>query len=338
MIDERWSFDRCDDAYTLYNAIELFIEKIGVCPSFPIRTSTKLFEKTVKRKIKIERENLIDYFQPFLDAPDANQIWLRDLDLTERGAKYIHGFDKKSMFLSACSSLEFGEGEYDYLENKTFSGEAIKYTGLFDVEIIWRKQINKPFFIKNLVSANGFFYSAMLEYLMGFAEEIKIKRGWYWRETRKTFDGFYKTISTAKKETSGSSDLDVQCANGAIKSLYTEFFGFLRKRENAENFARDYFRPDWRGLIISQAVANLLRNAYEVQLLTLKKPFAIYHDCLLFASDEPDFNKQFAGTCLLDANKFSHEYTLDAGKVFDSKGKSKLKLVEIDSLGKNQNG
>lgn len=337
LIDERWSFDRVENPYELFNAIEIFVEKIGVLPSFPIRTARKLFDATVKRKVQNPDTNLIKYYEPFVSAPDRVPLFLRDLDLTEiNTGKYIHAFDKRSMFLNACSSLQFGECEYEEIDNIDYS-ELSESVGLFDVQFIFKKGLSKPFFSKTLPES-GYFYSPLLKFLSEFTSGIKIKKGFIFPQTKKTFDGFYKKISLGKKETSDSADAAVKTANGAIKSLYTEFFGFLRKPENADNFARDFYRPDWRGMVISQAVANLYRNAHEVEQRIFAKPFGANRDCLLYISDKADWREFAEGTCLADVNRFSHEYTLETEKVFDELGKPKMTLVEIDSLGKKKNG
>jgi hypothetical protein len=325
---EAWEFDRIADAVLLFNAIECFVEKIGVLPSFPIRTTQKIFEKTVKRDFPVLSNNPLEYFAPFLEKRDDTLITLRDLEATERKAKYLFAFDKRSMFLNVCSGLEFGENEYETVENVSSDNLLV---GLYDVQMVWKTKINKPLFQNYYQNGDYLLYSPTLELFSEFAD-IKIKRGYIFRETHRTFEKFYKLISKAKKETSDSEFLAVRSANSAIKSLYTDFFGFLRKRENAESeYAKQWFRPDWRGLIIAQANADLLRNAYQVQQKTGKKPFAILHDCLMYAADDIS---EFAETCLIDSNKFSFEWKLDRTIVFDDLGKAKMKLAEIDKRGK----
>lgn len=345
---EEWEFDKITDPIVLFNAIECFVEKIGVLPSFPIRTTQKLFEKTVKREIPVLSENPIEYFEPFLERRDDTLIFLRDLEATERRAEKLFAFDKRSMFLNVCSSLEFGENEYlkidglpEYekiFETISFSSNPVKLpTGLFEVESIrFPKKINQAFWFSYFapVIANRFYYNSLIDLFLEAGAEIKIKSGYVWTETHRTFERLYKVVSTAKKETTGSEMLSVQAANGAIKSLYTDFFGFLRKRENAgSDYAKKWFRPDWRGLIISQAVADLLRNAWSVQQKTGKKPFAVLHDCLMYAGND---RAEFAGTVLEDSNRFSFEWELDRAEAFDDTGKAVLKLAEIDKRGKGK--
>ena len=78
----------------------------------------------------------------------------------------------------------------------------------------------------------------------------------------------------------------------------------------------ELFRPDWRAAIISMAKANLLRNIRQVAQWTGGlEPFAINHDCIMYFSDSEQPAHEFNGSDVMQADKFTHEWTLPAKRV-----------------------
>lgn len=330
MVDNRWGFDKNIDAYSLFMAIDIFVREIGVLPSFPIRTSSKLLDKS--HKLELISENPKEYFEPFEMGVSALHF-TRNLEMFERHGKKIFVFDKRQMFLSAMSSLELPVSNYEIVENIKGNSIGTFYFGLCEIEEIIFPNNKKPFWF-DYIGAETFLYSPIVSLISQFAE-VKIKKAWLWKKGngKQIFNQFYKTVSKAKQATEeNKKEIEYSIANAAIKSLYTEFVGYLRKDENAEsNFAKKYYRPDIRGLIVSNAIANFIRNIISVYDKTGLKPFGISHDAAFYLANDL---KEFEGTCLTDEKKFSFEYSINKKEFFNGL-ELKGNLSDIEKAGKN---
>lgn len=298
-----WSFDSVSDPLVLAVAVREFADKIGVLPSFPIRTSQKLFEKLGDTPKRIETADLEAYFEPFLSAPEDIQIWSDRKRL--RGDR-IKVYDKKSMFLAATSKLPVGAGPYLSC-GRVDSKFAKDNPGLYLVGKI--KAIRKSPFTTFLAKCLGPFprmcYTPIVDLLSQYFK-FEIESGFYWSESAKVFDRFYQLVSKVKNQTAGSDIPSIKVVNGAVKSLYTDFFGFMRKREIAKSdYLSHWFRPDFRGAIVAAANANLFRNIASIFAETGDLPIAIIHDALFYNS------RDFSGT-VLESDRYSFECEFSA--------------------------
>lgn len=317
-----WSFDRVGDPVEMLAAICDFVRYFGVYPSFPIRTTQKLFDRLGSSPEPVEDFDLESYFEQFLIAPDNSQIWIRDCKKPEL-SKSVTGFDKRAMYLSASSGLKFGRGRYEKIDAPNLDF-VLKHPGLYEIEISYKKP-SDPF---NRFFNSGLCYSQLVEVALDFCE-VRVIRGWYWPEYARVFDPFYSLVSRVKRETTNGDPVQ-KIVNGAAKSLYTSFFGFMRKREIARSeYLKHWFRPDFRGFIVAQAIANLIRNIKSVYDLTGRFPVGILHDCVFYSGAPADF----AGT-VLDSDRFSFEFEVESNLVFTKSGKVKLSVAELNNLGK----
>jgi hypothetical protein len=333
MIDSAWRFDEIEDPYELMNAITLFQDKTGYAPTFPFQVSRKIFDSTQKGQFDLLTDDPDEYWQPFIENTRSEIIWLREPTEAESRGRFVYAYDKRMMFLSAARSASFGEGEYSIEENVFYDPKDKKTVGL--------AQIERPDFFKN--EFTDFLLSMFaddewfnLQYLSVFQEfcktPIKIKKLYYWNNPSKIFEKFAVTIGTAVKETRGSDVDSVRSCNMALKALYTNFFGwFGRGIRPIPKYGAELFRPDWRGMIVSMAIVNLLRNILEVYRKTQKLPFAVDHDCLMYFADT---DLEFDGTCLNDPNKFSVEWTLPRAAVLNAIAAGDATATAIDRLGK----
>lgn len=338
LVRESWEFDRITDPYLLFNAIEVFRDKLGVLPEYPQKSSRAVLEASWGNKWpRLLTDDPESYWEPFIGKMESEFIWLRAANAAEKEHAYTHAFDKRMMFLSAARGGMFGPGEYETVENIKYSdlGKAVGIVELENLKFGSGMQPEFAAFLAELFSGTNVFYTPYLQVINDFAT-FKIKRGWIWREPVRIFEKYSKTLGDAIKETRTEriihhSDDDNPAArmtieipfneqeylvcNKAFKSLYTMFFGWLGRLENRTGYAAELFRPDWRGLIVAGAGANLLRNVLDVYNYTGKLPFGINHDCLMYFSDERNWKMDFDKTAVADPNRFTHEWTAPAEKV-----------------------
>lgn len=358
LFEEAWEFDEIEEPFCLFNAIEKFKEKVFVLPSFPFQVSKKIFEQSQPYKLWLSPDEPEIYWRPFIQKTQAEIIWTREPIGDEGKSLFVHSFDKRMMFLSAARNCYFGEAGYEEIEGVKLSSLDKKTCGLIELE--------KPVkfaapmfpeiaeFLGRIYPGQKTFYTgelaAIAEYISG---DPKIKTGWVWTKPARMFEKWAVTIGTAIKETRGSDSESVQAVNQSLKKCYVKFFGWLGRlcdcgqctghgggsKCKRRGFAAELYRPDWRGLIVSTANANLLRNVFEVFKFSKKLPVAIYHDCLMYFSDNENPVFDFQSTSLLDQNKFTLEGTIDAqlirSAIAEGKNAGQLDSIRKAEVAKN---
>ena len=323
---EDWAFDRERNAMALFNAIDLFVEKCGVLPNFPIRTACNIFEKKGSAPPLLTSDGA-EFFKPFLEN-ETTFLELRSLTAKEKKSRAVFAFDKRAMFLSAMSQA-FGEAGYRERGAVQIETKKDVQVGLYDCEISFAPGC----ILANYFDSNGKYTSNYLHLFLDRGAKISVSNSWVWDSPRRLFDGFYKTVSAAKKETSGGGIASVAIVNDAVKSCYVWFVGWLRSLRHANGYAANYFRPDWHALIVSLANANLWRNVLQVYDQTGKLPVGIYHDCLMYAGNDLS---DFEGTCLLDNSRYSFEWEM-LSKEFSRLVAAGENAAAIDEIGGKQN-
>ncbi len=321
MFEENWAFDDdISNPYELINAIMDFETYTGVAPSFPFKCSKEIFDRSQRSRFELITNDFDDYWEPFILNTRSEIIFTRPPSDDEKDVAknpFVSCFDKKSMFLAAARSAEFGVGPYKTVSNTLSTNLSKKAIGLVQIERPTYKPDPLSQFFASIYGNDEFFYTPFLPLLEGVSGgPIVIKNGWLWESGRRVFEKFATIVGNAKKETTGSDVASVRICNAAVKSLYTRFFGwFGRNARPISPFAAELFRPDWRGQIVSLANANLMRNVSDVYRKTGKLPIAINHDAMMYYHGLIKPETEFKGTCVLEENKFSHEWTIDADLV-----------------------
>lgn len=327
LTSEVWPFDSDLSAWALFNGVSEFVEHIGVLPSYPVRTARTLFEKTDSKLVPMTADNE-KFWEPFSE-PETDFIWCRKALKAERSRKLVAAFDKRSMYLSAMSEKMFSYHGFVITEPGELHAARI-LPGVYDCKI----SFPRGFFLRQLFPASGLYYSNTIRFLIESGCTVTSGRAWVFNHPERIFSEFYKTVSTAKKKTSGSDSESTRAANGAIKSCYTQFIGWLRSVKHAEGWAGLYYRPDFHGLIVSLANANLLRNVREVERLTGMRPFGFHHDTVYYFCDDLE---NFNGTPMADNTRFSFEWARPAAEALEILDHSSS-VSEIRALGDKHNG
>lgn len=344
-----WAFEDLRNPYELYNALDLFRDRfamLGQKITFPQETARAIFEGSASRKFPKLSEHPATFWKPFRQAPPKELIWIRELTKAERSKPFVHAFDKRMMFLAAARNAHFGEFEYTEVEKPKLADIPKNAAGIVEATII-----NGDYLLTDLYGDKGWFWLPTLRVLVEAGATVRIKRGFLWTETHRLFEKFAVRVGDAIKEFRAKDLPEFKAANAACKSAYVKFFGWLGRVCDCNYCAElspemngckisgwgsELYRPDWRGQIITTAYANLLRNVLEVR----KKwgglePFAINHDCVMYFSDHRNPLGDFAGSPLLDENKFTHEWTLPGDVVRESIAAGGGPYT-LDALGKSE--
>lgn len=328
---QTWAFDEITDPFELWSAIDIYRDKLGIFPGFPQGDAREVLTASWGAKYpRVLTDDPREYWKPFIDKNENEFIWLREPDKAERKAKFAHAFDKRKMFLSAARGAMFGPGEYFPIGETSFTKMG-NMVGLVQVKKLKFSNALKPEFAKflaKLFNGSEFYFTPYLHFLKDYAD-IQIKRGWVWPEPYRIFEKFAKQIGDAIADTRRDDPESLHC-NRAFKDLYVRLIGWFARgcecqycfpeRPQAmrcklrETFP-ELYRPDWRGIILAQAGADLLRNIENVYKFTGTLPFGINHDCLMYFSEEENWEFEFSKSTVSDPNKYTHEWTAPGEKV-----------------------
>lgn len=328
LIEQSWPFDSIDDPEVLFRAVLRFKGDLGIWPTYPVRSAREFAELSLPHQPPVLCDDPAEYWRPFIEKMESEFIWLREPNRTERGAKFAVAFDKRMMFLSAARSAMFGVGAPSIVENIGLS-ELGRSVGLVKIR---RPKFADPLrpdlaaFFTDIFADQDIFYSSYLPVIQDLCPEpIKIIKGFVWSDPVRLFEPFAKKLGDAIKMTRPDPRFDVPAemsgsevlaaVNASYKSLYVRFFGWLGRLDNRTGFAANWFRPDWRGLIVSEAGANLFRNIVTVHKQTGLLPFGINHDCLMYFADSDNWQMDFTSTPITDPNRFTCEWIAPAAKV-----------------------
>lgn len=348
LLRERWEFDRITDPYLLFNAIEVFTNKLQTAPTYPMRVAKELFTGTLGPAApQILTDAPEKYWSVFIDKMETEFIWQRKLTAAEKKMDFVHAFDKRMMFLSAARGGMFGRGHWEIVEHCKYEdlGGAVGIVKLKKPKFENAMFPDFAKFLKELFGKTETFFTPYLSVFenkeRSWINSLEIEKGFIWRKPERLFEKYSVKLGNAIKDTRSDSSQsrvtreELDAANASFKQCYTQFIGWLGRTCECENcnpringpetgefiackrqgFGAELFRPDWRGLIVAGAGANLLRNIWDVYFYTKKLPFAINHDCIMYFSDAEQWEMDFAKTPVADPLKFTHEWTAPADKV-----------------------
>ncbi len=328
LIDESWPFDSIREPQVLFDAVKRFRDDLGIWPTYAVRSAREFAETVLKDRPQLLTDDPAEYWRPFINKMESEFIWVREPNRSERSAKFAVAFDKRMMFLAAARSAMFGVGAPEVVENISLQdlGRSVGLVKIRPPKFSDPLRPDLTAFFTDLFQDQSIFYTSYLPVIQDLMPEpIKIEKAFIWRDPVRLFEPFAKKLGDAIKMTRPDNRFDVPAemsgraslaaVNSSYKWLYVRFIGWLGRVKGRTGFAAEWFRPDWRGLIVSEAGANLLRNVVTVHKGTGLLPFGINHDCLMYFSESDNWEMDFVNTPVVDPNRFTHEWTAPAAKV-----------------------
>ena len=190
---------------------------------------------------------------------------------------YLHGFDKARMFLAAASGLVVGWGAVEELDGIAFDPKLPAW---------WECRLDPVPDLPPELFAGAWHSTAMVQLAReDLGQDVRPARALTWEHSGAYFGttgrsgyGFARRVSDAL-DACASDEL----ARGAVKRLYTALLGGRLLSDDGPLGAV----PDWSGLLVSRANANLVRNVLAARAAGGPAPIAIDVDTLVYASDEP---------------------------------------------------
>lgn len=185
---------------------------------------------------------------------EADLRTVRELEDSERRAKFVHAFDANAMYLGAASSLALPVGRAEH--NVDGNIYPVTMPGYWRYGAEW------------ITTPTARFRDA------GAAQEF-----YGWPEWHRFLEGWYKALRDARNELvvfGPSPALD------AVKATYRQGIGQLasHRKEHIDPL----YQPYWRHAIQAEARTRLERRIRELKV----QPLAVDVDCLYVLAGSPD--------------------------------------------------
>jgi hypothetical protein len=230
--------------------------------------------------------------------------WQRLPEPDELDCKYAQIFDLNGQYLAAASSVRLGIGDPAHVKAPGSFDPAIP--GYHLVEPGPRGDRLLPDLFDPIGRGDRHRVWATTPTLVvaaGLGYELTPIESWLWPDTAPVEDGkahdarpgsrylepWYRLLRDARQRlmaAEAAGDADAAAVLEIVKGCYSKGVGRLNAGTAAEK--SPLWRPDWRHHIIATARANLTRKLHKVADLTGRRPLAIWHDAVVYASNEPD--------------------------------------------------
>lgn len=287
--DGSWlgTWDRAESATSLAAALRAFHSALGTLPRRgPGSTGSQLLLALHGSGPRAALEELAAPDLPEMAGKSEPALtWARELSGAERGAHYVHAYDKHGQYLAACSSLRLGIGPLSRAINPI--EPHLRFPGYWRIDYPEYVATTNP--LPPLFSTKRrplWVTTPTLTLLRELHPVLLPNEGYFWLNSEPYLDRWYKRLRDARRELNGG--LGNPIAAAALKPVYTATLGRLGSRRLAQAGAGTLYRPDWREHVTAAARCNLLRSVYKLYRAGHPLPFAIGTDCLYFATDEPD--------------------------------------------------
>ncbi len=281
--DDRWGWEECHDAKSLYYAAVYLEKSLGETLSWsPSHVGRELMihlnEKAKRAAWLAQPPNL----PPILHEKMAvESIWKVDSLapwLSEGKQLYFHIIDKNSQYLAAATGVNLGEDDPVHVTVEDAPIEFDKrLPGLYRWERPGMTQWNWAPEIDYYLRTNALHVADIVEC-------------WVWPKYHQSLRTWAETLWAARSALrNGEGDypyLEARgMAEGAVKAIATQSLGLLAHKGQVGKST--LYRPDWWSMIVSQANARML---WRIRDLTEQGCAPIWWnvDALGFLSQEKD--------------------------------------------------
>lgn len=295
---DAWALADCEDPRVLLGAL-CYLQELGITVEFsPGFTAIELMKQMSKLHAQWTRLSDISII-PWYSESDI--LWYRPLTADEQHMRYLHFYDRNSMYLAACTGSELGEGEPAEVPGARFDK---KLCGIWELNIT--KYPSGEFCPPAITGKMA--VSPIVELLPGLGYEFEIKRGWIWENEGKlikhhrTLNSWGKHLWDARQalkldpQNRFPNDESRDVAYRMIKIISTNGLGWLDiAKERGKKSTNPWHRPDWRNQIIGLARARMLLKILAIYEQHRVWPVAVKTDAIAYASNEPNPMLAFPG-------------------------------------------
>lgn len=210
---------------------------------------------------------------PFEKNDAQDFIWTRPLTEAEKGMPYLHAYDKRTSYLYS-SDINLGVGEYVHETAPAFDKNR---PGIWKVKVNGDAPASLP---HPAINKRGWYYTPMVNLFHSLGLQVEILEAYTFPKYQRVLHDWSKVNVAAIKALRDGDETDKAVAKMA-KRTFTQAIGLLGGLSRKDKTEWSY-RPDWRGMIISDASARIYYGMVKVQKVSGQTPAAIYCDCLYY--------------------------------------------------------
>lgn len=222
-----------------------------------------------------------------LSLNELPYAWKRQPDPDEAGRAYVHAYDRHGAYLAASSGVSLGTCAPQHVTAPTFERKGSP-PGLWRVRLPnWdHARLPNPFdpATRRHTKGDGTGWVATPTLQLAHGLELgmpEILEAYTYPSHHYALKPWYELLRDTRMTTLD----DERAIVAAVKRTYVGGIGMLGAASMA---GRPLHRPDWHRAIVAGARANLTRKLWTAAHDSGAWPLAIYEDCVLYASDDPD--------------------------------------------------
>lgn len=233
---------------------------------------------------------------------------MRGVDAFDMNADvWLHCWDKNSMYLGACSSVELGTGnpvyinsgeldlDYEDVMKRFYDG---KRPGYWRVDVEDFHHILNPLY-RTRTFTQEWVTTPLLKLLFAMGARLRVREAYVWTEHHRVLDTFATKLWDARQSLKTDAARYPHAGGRAIayhsiKRVATAAVGLLANGE-AWKYARQWYRPDWHATVVEDAKCRLIYKLLQVERTFGVLPEFASTDKVGYWSPQPDPAKAFPG-------------------------------------------
>jgi hypothetical protein len=229
--------------------------------------------------------------------------WKRDIPNEEvwsprngKKARWLHAYDKNSMYLSAAGGANLGIGDPTYYSGNLMKTPDLRLAGLWRVEAerSTKQHDSAPFPLRRfaynlpwpLAENQEWCTTPILKCLIEMGCHVQVFEGYEWPVSRRALAKWSDALYGLRMSYKGLDDEVGQLCYYSMKRIATASVGLLGSTKGAVD--KRWFRPDWWSTIIETAKARMIYNIDHYMKDFGITPVMIHTDCLYYVSDSPE--------------------------------------------------
>jgi hypothetical protein len=329
--DAGWSLADIEDGMELLGTLCYLQERLGVDIKYsPGWTGIQSMKAAVKADWVKPAD--LSMLPPRYGQGDI--LWKRPLNQRERSMRYLHVYDRNSMYLAAATGAECGEGSPTLIvpgsgmPDEICEGQKMAKCALWHVEVCGRQDFRD---MPEITDGKTDIWATtpMVEAMIRMGCTVEWVEAFVWEKHHRTLakwaSEMWQSRLAFKTDTVRYANRKAsESAYNAIKIIATRAVGWLdltKERERADK--GPWHRPDWKTQIVDLARARMFLKMLSIREKADMLPVACYVDAVLYCSNHPQ--PELAVPTLMDRQNelggFKHVRTIridqDVIKLFD---------------------
>ncbi|WP_203338641.1 DUF927 domain-containing protein [Nocardioides limicola] len=210
---------------------------------------------------------------------------------SERGRRYVHGYDRNASYLVPWRSIDLGVEDLIHRTGDAAAWDGKEKPGyyLIDANYEWPSWgLPDPGTAAGARVGGGKMWVTVhtLRQLKAHGIAPRVHESYTWGVTARYLEGPGTALGQARMALIGSRDAGELAVLATIKALYSATVGKLAEREHYADF--HLWRPDWRDHVISATRTAILYTITKAQEISGEHPLVVDRDAVFYASDNPD--------------------------------------------------